>query len=42
VVLGVCVGLLILRMVLNKRKKMEVKLRGYTIEEMKGMDNANL
>jgi len=42
VVLGVGVGLLILRIVLNKRKKEEVKLRGYTIEEMKGMDNVEL
>lgn len=42
VALGVGVGLLILRVVLARRKKEEVKLRGYTIEEMKGMDSVEM
>ena len=41
VLVGVLIGLLILRVVLSHKKKEEEKLRGYTDDERKGMDNVH-
>ena len=39
VLIGVLIGLAVLRMTLLKLKREELKRRGYTTEEMKGVDN---
>ena len=42
VVGGIAIGLLILRCTLLRLKRKEMQRRGYTADEMKGMDNVEM